>query len=170
MNSDLPSPPFMEIDGLCNFRDCGGYPIAGQPSKIVRLGVIYRSADPSTLTSKGVSQLRELNITRTFDLRSDREIQESSAHGWGQIMIWDPAVRISATIFADNDYEDAHRTQRDHNLKNEGDQVVQRSDYCKTPLTSSAPLRTLGLYRLLPGYSRSRYRTLQHLPAVQNHP
>ena len=131
MNSNALSRPFMEIDGLCNFRDCGGYPISSQPGKVVRRGIVYRSADPSTLTSKGISQLRELKITRTFDLRSDREIKDSTNHGWGQIMVWNPAVRIPATIFTNNDYEDAHRAQRDHNLRSEGDKVGRCPDYCR---------------------------------------
>lgn len=111
----LPSPPFVQIDGLYNFRDCGGYPIADRPNKIVRRGILYRSAEPSTITTEGISQLHKLNISRVFDLRSDGEIKESTKKGWGQIRVWDQAVRVPAAIFTD-DY--TYRAGRVHNLRN----------------------------------------------------
>ncbi|KAH6637305.1 tyrosine phosphatase family-domain-containing protein [Chaetomium tenue] len=113
----LPSPPFIKIDGLYNFRDCGGYPIADRPDKIIRRGMLYRSAEPSKITTKGISQLQELAVSRIFDLRSDFEIEDSTKKGWGKLRVWDQAVRVPAAIFTD-DY--THRAGRDHNLRNLG--------------------------------------------------
>ncbi len=121
----IPSPPFINIDGLHNFRDCGGYPIAGYPDKIVRQGVLYRSADPSRITTKGISELGELNVSRIFDLRSDSEIEDSTRKGWGQIRVWDQAVRVSATVFTDDDIAKEQRARRDHNLRNKGLEVTR---------------------------------------------
>jgi hypothetical protein len=113
----------MSIDGLHNFRDCGGYPIADSPGKMVRRGILYRSADPSKITTKGISQLRELNISRIFDLRSELEIEESTKKGWGQIMVWDQVVRVPASVFTDHQITNGHRARRDHSLRNKGIEV-----------------------------------------------
>lgn len=119
----LPSPPFLPVDGLPNFRDCGGYPIVGRPGWMLRKGVIYRSANPSTITEEGISQLRALGIVKVFDLRSSKEIEESTRQGWGRIRVWDPAQRVSVPIFKDSDVTSAHRARRDKNLRKEGHDV-----------------------------------------------
>ena len=119
----LPCPPFISIDGLHNFRDFGGYPIADRPGKIVRRGMLYRSADPSKITNTGISQLQALNIARVFDLRSDFEIEESTKKGWGQIRVWDRAVRVQASVFTDSDIANGQRVMRDQNLRKEGIEV-----------------------------------------------
>ncbi len=119
----FPSPPFINIDGLHNFRDCGGYPIADCPDKIIRQGVLYRSADPSRITTKGISQLGELKVSRIFDLRSDSEIEDSTKKGWGQIRVWDQVVRVPATVFTDDDIAKEQRARRDHNLRSKSIEV-----------------------------------------------
>ena len=121
----FPSPPFINIDGLHNFRDCGGYPIAGCPDKIIRQGVLYRSADPSKITTQGISQLGELNVSRIFDLRSDSEIEDSTKKGWGQIRVWDQVVRVPAAVFTDDDIANEQRASQDHNLRNKGIEVYR---------------------------------------------
>jgi hypothetical protein len=35
----IPSPPFIFVEGIANFRDIGGYPIATEPGKVVRKGI-----------------------------------------------------------------------------------------------------------------------------------
>lgn len=119
----LPSPPFLKIDGMHNFRDCGVYPISTHPNRITRRGILYRSADPTRLTEQGVSQLRELKIARAYDLRSDREIEESTKKGYGRIRVWEPAQRISAPVFTDIDYANGKQIRRDELLRSEGDDV-----------------------------------------------
>lgn len=52
----LPSPPFIEIDGIANFRDIGGYPTA-QPQN-VRRNLIFRAADPSKATPHGLQKMK----------------------------------------------------------------------------------------------------------------
>ncbi|KAI9653166.1 MAG: hypothetical protein M1821_007706 [Bathelium mastoideum] len=73
---DLPSPPFVTVDGVHNFRDVGGTPVA-LSSKVVP-GILFRSADPSNATSAGLRRLRELGITHVFDLRSTIEIERDA--------------------------------------------------------------------------------------------
>ncbi|KAI1493204.1 tyrosine phosphatase [Biscogniauxia mediterranea] len=82
----LPSPPFVDIPGLPNFRDAGGYPVitpssssgteASAGPKMVRRGVLYRSSEPSGVSegNGGVAALQRLGIREVFDLRSETEI------------------------------------------------------------------------------------------------
>ena len=47
----LPSPPFVDVPGIANFRDIGGQ--LGN----VRKGLVYRSADPSKPTEDGLKKM-----------------------------------------------------------------------------------------------------------------
>ncbi|RYP55418.1 hypothetical protein DL769_010193 [Monosporascus sp. CRB-8-3] len=101
----LPNPPFIEIPGLPNFRDLGGYPIASQPGKVVRRGVVFRSAEPSRTTDEGVSRLRRLGITHVYDLRSEQEFERGNKHGLNRpVREWEGARRVFAPVFRHEDY------------------------------------------------------------------
>lgn len=105
MAADLPSPPFKDIPGLPNFRDVGGYPIASQPGKEVRRGVLFRSAEPSQTTDEGVTRLQELGIAHVYDLRSDAERERDKKNNKDRpIKEWEGAERIEAPIFGKHDY------------------------------------------------------------------
>ncbi|KAJ6488236.1 protein-tyrosine phosphatase-like protein [Mycena vitilis] len=66
-------PPFIEIEGAINFRSVGGFSTSAQ-SDIVKSVVLFRSADPSRITTKGKQQLLALGVRRVFDFRADDEI------------------------------------------------------------------------------------------------
>lgn len=110
---DLPHPPFIHVDGLPNFRDAGGYPVAstgaapGQPQRqrMVRKGVIYRASEPSKLSSRGEARLRELGIREVYDLRSAVDIERGirEGHGWA-VREWQGARRHFVPVFLDQDY------------------------------------------------------------------
>lgn len=51
----LPTPPFVTVPGIANFRDAGGHATAS--GKNVRTGLIFRSADPSKATEEGLNKL-----------------------------------------------------------------------------------------------------------------
>ena len=73
--SELPSPPFVAVEGVTNFRDIGGYPITGSDSKSVKRGFVYRSANPSGITDDGLKTLvSALGIRVIFDLRLQQEV------------------------------------------------------------------------------------------------
>lgn len=100
----LPSPPFVFVPGLPNLRDIGGLPVASQPGKVIRRGVVYRSSEPSKVTEKGVQVLNGLGITRVYDLRSAIEIEKASkTEGW-KPREWDGAERVFVPVFLDQDY------------------------------------------------------------------
>lgn len=52
MAETLPSPPFVDVPGIYNFRDIGH----GQQ---VRSGLLYRSADPSKATEVGLQKMSQ---------------------------------------------------------------------------------------------------------------
>jgi len=100
----LPSPPFISVPGIQNFRDTGGYPLASDPGKIVRRGVLYRAAEPSQVTPEGVARMSAtgLGIKYVYDLRSVREFEKE-----GNVRpptTWEGAERIFAPVFLDEDY------------------------------------------------------------------
>ncbi|EED17608.1 tyrosine-protein phosphatase precursor, putative [Talaromyces stipitatus ATCC 10500] len=70
-----PSPPFIHVDGVPNFRDIGGYPITSSTS--IRRNFIYRSALPTRITPTGLQKLtQDLRITTVYDLRSNAELRK----------------------------------------------------------------------------------------------
>lgn len=87
--SDLPSPPFVHIEGIHNFRDLGGYATSLSPSQSVKRFVCYRSALPNLITEDGTASLQKLGVTTVFDLRSDDEVHrhtdldEQKRRQWG---------------------------------------------------------------------------------------
>ena len=75
--SELPSPPFVAVEGMQNFRDIGGYPITGSDSKSVKRGFVYRSEMPFSITNDGMKTLvSAFGIRVIFDLRDQGEVNE----------------------------------------------------------------------------------------------
>lgn len=105
MAATLPNPPFVDIPGLANSRDLGGYPIASQPGKVVRRDVVFRSAEPSTTTEEGIDRLKQLGITLVYDLRSQKEFERGVERGLNNpVKEWEGAKRIFAPVFRHEDY------------------------------------------------------------------
>lgn len=88
--SHLPTPPFINIDGVPNFRDMGGYLIASSylsggsaastTPMMFRRGLLYRCAHPQLLTDQGNKTMTShLGIKHIFDLRSAPEVKKLSA-------------------------------------------------------------------------------------------
>ncbi|KAK1830233.1 protein-tyrosine phosphatase-like protein [Podospora conica] len=105
----LPTP-FVNAAGLCNFRDAGGHPVtvgdnAGRA--VVRRGVLFRSAE---IAAEGGEALRQLGITRVYDLRSAKEDGTPGyrvAHGEPEPVLpasWAGIDRVWLPVFLDLDY------------------------------------------------------------------
>lgn len=79
---NLPTPPFIHVHGVPNFRDLGGYrcqppPSSSSNAKIytLRRGILFRCAHPTHLTPQGLETVTsQLKISRMYDLRSGPEI------------------------------------------------------------------------------------------------
>ncbi|KAJ5007277.1 Tyrosine-protein phosphatase [Colletotrichum sp. SAR 10_99] len=103
--AELPKPPFIPVPGLPNFRDAGGYPIDSQPGRILRPGIVFRSAEPSRLTDQGVALLQDIGITHVYDLRSAVELKRLAQAGANcDVREWPGATRIFVPVFQDQDY------------------------------------------------------------------
>lgn len=70
MTGNLPSPPFISVPGLPNFRDAGGYEVISDPpntsaegkrkTKMVRRGILFRSSEVGLLLLHGRVPEQEL--------------------------------------------------------------------------------------------------------------
>ena len=74
----LSAPPFVSVDGICNIRDFGAsYATSAlNPTKSGSAHIkplhLFRSAEPSRITEKGVKQLKALGIRKVFDRMRSR--------------------------------------------------------------------------------------------------
>lgn len=57
---------WVEVGGVANFRDMGGYPAGGGT---VKRGVLFRSADLSKITGEGIRDFERLGVVTVVDLR-----------------------------------------------------------------------------------------------------
>jgi protein-tyrosine phosphatase len=57
---------WIDVNGVSNFRDMGGYPAGGGT---VKNGVLFRSGDLSKISADGMGDLRRLGIVTVVDLR-----------------------------------------------------------------------------------------------------
>ncbi|KAK1758325.1 protein-tyrosine phosphatase-like protein [Echria macrotheca] len=157
----LPSPPFVVAPGLANLRDAGGYTIptpAGEPSRAVRRGVLFRSADLSQAAEEAVAALRQLRIKHVFDLRSAVELRHA-AHddandersletATAQLPpAWHDAERVFVPIFLDDDYSPEAIATRFANYSSgtEGFVLAYSSilEAAASPENTYAPFRTI---------------------------
>ncbi|THY74838.1 hypothetical protein D6C86_04418 [Aureobasidium pullulans] len=77
---ELP-PPFVNVTGIANFRDIGGYSTTDKHS--IRRGLVFRAADPSKVQPEGLAKLKELGVKKVFDLRSIPEIHKQGPEWQG---------------------------------------------------------------------------------------
>jgi protein tyrosine/serine phosphatase len=120
----LPSPPFVQVNGIQNLRDAGGYAIESQPGKIVKPGVIFRASEPSKVTPEGIATLRQLGITDVYDLRSQQEIERDGRQGYGrQVKEWEGATRHFTPVFLSEDYSPEAIALRFKNYAHETSEV-----------------------------------------------
>ncbi|KAK3951143.1 protein-tyrosine phosphatase-like protein [Pseudoneurospora amorphoporcata] len=99
----LPSPPFISAPGVANLRDVGGYEIpstSGNTKKMVRKGVVFRSADPTKLTDEGVVVMQTLGIAHVYDFRSKLEFGKTPET---EPKEWEGAQRHWVPVFAEVD-------------------------------------------------------------------
>lgn len=92
--STLPSPPFITVDGVHNFR---ALLLPNSQSAI-----LYRSASPAQITPAGIKTLHSLNVTTIFDLSSSPEIEKRKAAG--DTLYIEGIERVHAPVFAEQNY------------------------------------------------------------------
>lgn len=95
---NLPSPPFILLQGIPNLRDIGGYPLLHPTTaaRSVRRGLVYRSADTSAAPHfpNTCTELKStLHVTTVYDLRSTAEVERGT---FGPPLAVDGIERIHA--------------------------------------------------------------------------
>ncbi|KAL8960183.1 MAG: hypothetical protein Q9193_003067 [Seirophora villosa] len=111
--SSLPMPPFVDIPGMMNVRDVGGYPtteLRDQPRSSIRRGLLYRGGEPSRITPEGRRAFKDLGIQKVFDVRTEDEIGPESEDMQGifrrPIVDLDDTERISINVYSQNNTKD----------------------------------------------------------------
>ena len=86
------APRYLHIDGVINFRDCGGWKTSLVPNGIVKQGLYFRCAQFDSITADGKAALQELGVKLDIDMR-DRPPAKSpaSSDDW-EIEIMNAAV------------------------------------------------------------------------------
>ena len=99
--TDVPYPPFLNVQGVPNFRDLGGYacnpPVAGDATDAnhsIRKGYVYRCSELSQIMPKANTYMTDtLQIRTLFDLRSEREAANPRGQPKGVKCISTPVYR-----------------------------------------------------------------------------
>lgn len=108
--NETPSPPFIHVEGVPNFRDLGGYPcrppsshFPPNQSYVTRPLTLFRSAQLTGITPNATQTLsRELKVRRLYDLRSEGEVNNQSRNSKPAAV--DGVERIFVPVFREQDY------------------------------------------------------------------
>jgi len=126
--SDLPSPPFLTVPGIANFRDIGGYPCIdnndpspSHPHSSIRCNLVFRCADPSKITPDGLTKLNDLGVKRVFDLRSAPEIKREGP-------MWE-GVEIEKEVFVTREQGEEKREVEEGKIERIWCPVFAQRDY-----------------------------------------
>lgn len=138
MNPKLTEPPFVQAEGIINLRDAGGQPsnLPSRANHIVKLRYLYRAGEPSRITPKGVTQLRDdLGVRMVFDLRSDVEVKGYKADP----LIIEGVGSVKAPVSSAEGYDPVSLARRVKGFKDDplGVQIFYTSS-CKVFLTRVA--------------------------------
>lgn len=126
--STLPSPPFIPVEGIANFRDVGGYASTASPSSSIRRHYLYRCADPSPVTEAGKTTIQHLGIKALFDLRSRPEIEKTAAVR--PVVEFEGVTRHLTPAFSDQDYGPEAIAERYRDYAEGGVAVCVLSSLC----------------------------------------
>ncbi len=120
----LPSPPFVHLRGIPNFRDLGGHKIDDGDQFSVRRKYLFRCGEPTKATSETVEKIRALGVKHIFDLRSYPEIQRHQVSGAASGVIdWPGVERIFCPVFPDDSYDPVSLAKRYADYQDESREV-----------------------------------------------
>ncbi|KAI7899279.1 protein-tyrosine phosphatase-like protein [Cokeromyces recurvatus] len=71
-------PRWIDVEGVRNFRDIGGWPLK-DGSGYIRERTIFRSGHLSKIAPEGIARLKVLNVKAIFDFRLDHEVKRDGA-------------------------------------------------------------------------------------------
>lgn len=86
------APRYIHVDGVINFRDCGGWKSSLVENGRVKQGLYYRCAQFNSITADGKAALKDLGIKLDIDMRdAPPKTSPASSDDW-QIDILNAAV------------------------------------------------------------------------------
>lgn len=106
---ELDKSAFIDVEGIFNFRDIGGYTIDQDPPYSVRRGFIFRCANTGKVKSNGMQEIRDSGITTIFDLRSTSEVEETQ--DFAPITVVPGVKRVHVSLF-DGEYPTQQTVER----------------------------------------------------------
>lgn len=126
--ASLPTPPFVTMKGIPNFREVGGYPIKDQPGKSLKKDLLFRCAEPTKGTPEDIEKIKSLGINRIYDLRSLPEIKKHQVANVGTGNAgapyeWNGVERIYAPVFPDESWDPVSIAVRHKEYQKEGPEV-----------------------------------------------
>ena len=63
------APRYIHVDGVINFRDCGGWKSSLVENGVVKQGLYYRCAQFNSITAEGKATMKDLGIKLDIDMR-----------------------------------------------------------------------------------------------------
>ncbi|KAI9023169.1 tyrosine phosphatase family-domain-containing protein [Hyaloraphidium curvatum] len=101
----------VEVDGIANIRDFGGYPT--RDGKRVRRGIMFRSGDISQAPESSLHHLHwVLGISHVHDLRSDMELEKKPYSIPEKLAAGGKLIRYHTPVNAKEDYSPDALAQR----------------------------------------------------------
>ena len=97
--------PFLDVPNIHNFRGLSDLSLPA--GRRVRPAYLFRSAEPSPITTAGISQVAALGITHVYDLRSLSEIERNKAQT--PVTEIPGTTRVFAPVFGPASPYDHHR-------------------------------------------------------------
>ena len=86
------APRYIHVDGVINFRDCGGWKSSLVENGVVRQGLYYRCAQFNSITDEGKAAMKELGIKLDIDMRDRPPAKSPAASDDWNIEIMNAAV------------------------------------------------------------------------------
>ncbi|KAI9317668.1 protein-tyrosine phosphatase-like protein [Dichotomocladium elegans] len=100
------TPRWIDVEGVKNFRDIGGWPVR-DGTGYIRERLVFRCGHLVNVTPKGAETLRQLNVIAAFDMRSEPEIERQG------VMANIPCLtRYPSAVFSKDDYSPAALASR----------------------------------------------------------
>lgn len=117
-----------DLPGVRNFRDIGGSPQFS--GSCIRRGLVFRSAEPSALTTESKAKLQAFGIRKIFDLRRTEEVAnyagESVYETW--LASGKGPERSIVPVFQDDDFAPEALARR---LLGYSDETTKVGPYCQ---------------------------------------
>jgi protein tyrosine/serine phosphatase len=105
--TNLPSPPFIHVEGVHNFRELGGYPCSS-PGTSLRRNYLFRCATLDQIIPAGQETVtQKLNIYYVYDLRSQPELNSILRTAGANCLEIPGITRHFVPVYKEEDYSPA---------------------------------------------------------------